>query len=99
MHSKKGWAKAYRELISLLVSGQVPKIDYSKVRPAGARLKVFGGRASGPEPLRQLMEFTISTFQGAAGRKLYPIECHDVVCKIAEIVVVGGVTFCSYFSI
>ena len=89
--SKKGWAKAYRELISLLISGQVPKIDYSKVRPAGSRLKVFGGRASGPEPLRQLMEFTISTFQGAAGRKLYPIECHDIVCKIAEIVVVGGV--------
>ena len=89
--SKKGWAKAYRELISLLISGQVPKIDYSKVRPAGARLKVFGGRASGPEPLRQLMEFTISTFRNAAGRKLYPIECHDIVCKIAEIVVVGGV--------
>ena len=89
--SKKGWAKAYRELISLLISGQVPKIDYSKVRPAGARLKVFGGRASGPEPLRQLMEFTINTFRNAAGRKLYPIECHDIVCKIAEIVVVGGV--------
>ena len=89
--SKKGWAKAYRELISLLISGQVPKIDYSKVRPAGARLKVFGGRASGPEPLRELMEFTINTFRNAAGRKLYPIECHDVVCKIAEIVVVGGV--------
>ena len=89
--SKKGWAKAYRELISLLISGQVPKIDYSKVRPAGARLKVFGGRASGPEPLRELMEFTITTFTNAAGRKLYPIECHDIVCKIAEIVVVGGV--------
>jgi len=89
--SKKGWAKAYRELVSLLISGQVPKIDYSKVRPAGSRLKVFGGRASGPEPLKDLMEFTITTFQGAAGRKLYPIECHDIVCKIAEIVVVGGV--------
>ena len=89
--SKKGWAKSYRELISLLISGQVPKIDYSKVRPAGARLKVFGGRASGPEPLRELMEFTITTFTNAAGRKLYPIECHDIVCKIAEIVVVGGV--------
>ncbi len=89
--SKKGWAKAYRELISLLISGQVPKIDYSKVRPAGTRLKVFGGRASGPEPLRELMEFTINTFRNAAGRKLYPIECHDIVCKIAEIVVVGGV--------
>jgi len=89
--SKKGWAKSYRELISLLISGQVPKIDYSKVRPAGARLKVFGGRASGPEPLRELMEFTILTFTNAAGRKLYPIECHDIVCKIAEIVVVGGV--------
>ncbi len=89
--SKKGWAKAYRELISLLISGQVPKIDYSKVRPAGARLKVFGGRASGPEPLRELMEFTITTFTNSAGRKLYPIECHDIVCKIAEIVVVGGV--------
>ena len=89
--SKKGWAKSYRELISLLISGQVPKIDYSKVRPAGARLKVFGGRASGPEPLIELMEFTITTFTNAAGRKLYPIECHDIVCKIAEIVVVGGV--------
>ena len=89
--SKKGWAKAYRELVSLLISGQVPKIDYSKVRPAGSRLKTFGGRASGPEPLRDLMQFTISTFKNAAGRKLYPIECHDIVCKIAEIVVVGGV--------
>ena len=89
--SKMGWAKAYRELFSLLIGGQVPKWDTSKVRPAGARLKTFGGRASGPEPLEDLFGFTVETFRKAAGRKLTSIECHDIICKIAEIVVVGGV--------
>ena len=89
--SKIGWAKAYRELFSLLIGGQIPQWDISKVRPAGARLKTFGGRASGPEPLEDLFRFTIETFRKAAGRKLTTVECHDIVCKIAEIVVVGGV--------
>ena len=89
--SKAGWAKAYKELISLLIGGQIPRWDISKVRPAGARLKTFGGRASGPRPLEDLFKFTVDTFKRAAGRKLTSIECHDIVCKIAEIVVVGGV--------
>ena len=89
--SKAGWAKAYKELVSLLIGGQTPKWDVSKVRPAGARLKTFGGRASGPRPLEDLFKFTSDTFKRAAGRKLTSIECHDIVCKIAEIVVVGGV--------
>jgi ribonucleoside-diphosphate reductase alpha chain len=89
--SKAGWAKAFRELISLLIGGQVPKWDISKIRPAGARLKTFGGRASGPKPLEDLFRFTTDTFRRAAGRKLTSIECHDIVCKVAEIVVVGGV--------
>ena len=89
--SKLGWAKAFKELVSLLYGGHIPKWDVSKVRPAGAPLKTFGGRASGPEPLVDLFSFTINTFRGATGRKLKPIECHDIVCKTAEIVVVGGV--------
>ena len=89
--SKAGWAKAFRELVSLLIGGQVPQWDLSKVRPAGARLKTFGGRASGPKPLEDLFRFTVDTFRRASGRKLTSIECHDIVCKIAEIVVVGGV--------
>ena len=89
--SKIGWAKAYRELISLLYSGQLPSWDTSKVRPAGATLKTFGGRASGPEPLVELFKFTVDVFKKAAGRKLSSIECHDICCKIAQIVVVGGV--------
>ena len=89
--SKAGWAKSYKELVSLLIGGQIPKWDTSKVRPYGARLKVFGGRASGPRPLEDLFEFTIETFKNAAGRKLSSMECHDIVCKIAEVVVVGGV--------
>ena len=89
--SKMGWAKAYRELFSLLIGGQVPKWDTSKVRAAGERLKTFGGRASGPEPLEDLFQFTVDTFRKANGRKLTSIECHDIICKIAEIVVVGGV--------
>lgn len=89
--SKIGWAKALKEIIALLYQGQVPRWDVSKVRPAGAPLKTFGGRASGPEPLEDLFKFVISIFRGAAGRKLSSLECHDIVCKIAEIVVVGGV--------
>jgi len=89
--SKEGWAKALRQLISLLYSGEVPKWDMSKVRPAGSRLNVFGGRASGPEPLDQLFRFVVSIFRNAIGRKLNSIECHDIMCKIGEVVVVGGV--------
>jgi ribonucleoside-triphosphate reductase len=89
--SKEGWAKAYRQLLSLLWAGEVPKWDVSKVRPAGAKLKTFGGRASGPAPLVDLFRFTIEKFKGATGRKLSSIECHDIMCKIGEVVVVGGV--------
>jgi ribonucleoside-triphosphate reductase (thioredoxin) len=89
--SKEGWAKAYRKLLALLWAGEVPKWDVSKVRPAGAKLKTFGGRASGPAPLVELFNFTIGKFKGAAGRKLSSIECHDIMCKIGEVVVVGGV--------
>jgi ribonucleoside-triphosphate reductase len=89
--SKIGWAKSFRELVSLLYSGQVPQWDVSRVRPAGSTLKVFGGRASGPEPLLDLFRFTVDLFRGAAGRKLSSVECHDLCCKIAQIVVVGGV--------
>lgn len=89
--SKIGWASALKQLISLLYSGQIPKWDVSRVRPAGARLKTFGGRASGPDPLVDLFSFTVDVFKGAAGRKLNSIECHDLACKIADIVVVGGV--------
>lgn len=89
--SKLGWAKAFKELISMLYAGQVPKWNVDKVRPAGARLKVFGGRASGPEPLISLFKFCVKTFKGAVGRKLTSIECHDIMCKIGETVVVGGV--------
>tara|TARA_Y100001938_G_scaffold135437_1_gene197113 strand:+ start:603 stop:2468 length:1866 start_codon:yes stop_codon:yes gene_type:complete len=89
--SKLGWAKAYKELCSLLVGGRVPQWDLSKIRPAGARLKTFGGRASGPDPLNDLFKFTVAKFRGASGRKLTSMECHDIVCKVAEVVVVGGV--------
>jgi ribonucleoside-triphosphate reductase (thioredoxin) len=89
--SKLGWAKAFKELIGLLYIGQIPRWDMSKVRPAGTPLKTFGGRASGPEPLEALFNFSVTTFQRAAGRKLSSLECHDIVCKIAEVVVVGGV--------
>ena len=89
--SKLGWAKAFKELVSLLYGGHIPKWDVSKVREAGAPLKTFGGRASGPAPLVDLFKFTINTFKSSIGRKLKPIECHDIVCKTAEIVVVGGV--------
>jgi len=89
--SKEGWAKGFRDLISYLYTGRVPKIDVNKVRPAGTRLKTFGGRASGPQPLVDLFDFTILKFKGARGRKLYSMECHDIVCKTGEVVVVGGV--------
>ena len=89
--SKTGWAKAFRELLALLWSGQIPAIDVSKVRPAGARLKTMGGRSSGPQPLVNLFDFTIAKFKSAAGRNFKPIEAHDIMCKIGEVVVVGGV--------
>ena len=89
--SRPGWSKALRELIAMLYAGQIPTWDVSEVRPAGARLKTFGGRASGPAPLVDLFNFCIQKFEGAKGRRLYPIECHDLMCKIGEVVVVGGV--------
>ncbi len=89
--SRPGWSRALRELISLLYAGQIPTWDVSEVRPAGARLKTFGGRASGPAPLIDLFKFCIQKFEGAKGRRLFPIECHDIMCKIGEVVVVGGV--------
>ena len=89
--SKEGWAKAFRQVLALLWAGEIPKWDVSKVRPAGARLKTFGGRASGPAPLVDLFNFTVSVFKEAQGRRLSSIECHDLMCKIGEVVVVGGV--------
>lgn len=89
--SKEGWAKAFRQLIALLYSGEVPKWDLSQLRPAGARLKTFGGRSSGPGPLEDLFKFTTKMFRAAAGRKLNSLEAHDIMCKIGEVVVVGGV--------
>lgn len=89
--SKEGWAKAYHALLSHLWNGDIPTVDYSKVRPAGARLKTFGGRASGPAPLKRLFDFTVDTFKRAHGRKLNSLEVHDLMCMIGEIVVVGGV--------
>jgi ribonucleoside-diphosphate reductase alpha chain len=89
--SKAGWARALRELLAMLWAGQIPTWDVSNVRPAGARLKVFGGRASGPEPLVGLFEFCVQVIKGAAGRKLRSLEAHDIMCKIGEVVVVGGV--------
>jgi ribonucleoside-diphosphate reductase alpha chain len=89
--SKEGWAKSLRQLIALLYSGEIPKWDTSKVRPAGSRLRTFGGRASGPGPLEDLFRFVIAKFRGAVGRRLNSLECHDILCKIGEVVVVGGV--------
>jgi ribonucleoside-triphosphate reductase (thioredoxin) len=89
--SKMGWAKGLKETIALLYQGSVPTWDTSKVRPAGSILKTFGGRASGPEPLLELFRFVADVFRNAAGRRLTSLECHDIVCKIAEVVVVGGV--------
>jgi ribonucleoside-diphosphate reductase alpha chain len=89
--SKEGWAKAFRKLVAMLYAGEIPTWDTSKVRKAGAKLKTFGGRASGPGPLEDLFRFTVAMFKGAQGRKLSSIECHDLMCKIGEVVVVGGV--------
>ena len=89
--SKEGWAKAFRQVLALLWSGEIPKWDTSRVRPSGARLKTFGGRASGPAPLINLFNFAVGTFKEAQGRKLSSVECHDLMCKIGEVVVVGGV--------
>ena len=89
--SKEGWAKAFRQLLALLWAGEIPQWDISKVRPAGSRLKTFGGRASGPAPLVELFNFTVQTFKNAQGRKLSSVECHDLMCFIGQIVVVGGV--------
>jgi ribonucleoside-diphosphate reductase alpha chain len=89
--SKPGWARAYRELVALLYAGQIPQYNVDNVRPAGSRLKIMGGRASGPKPLVDLFNFTIDTFKRAKGRRLYPIECHDIMCKVGQVVVVGGV--------
>ena len=89
--SKEGWYKAFKELINLLYAGMIPQWDMSRVRPAGSRLKVFGGRASGPAPLDNLFSFTVNLFVKSAGRKLTSVECHDLMCKIADVVVVGGV--------
>jgi ribonucleoside-triphosphate reductase len=89
--SKEGWARAFKDLVSYLYTARIPKVDVSKIRPAGSRLKTFGGRASGPQPLVDLFDFTIRKFSEARGRKLSSIECHDIVCKIGEVVVVGGV--------
>jgi len=89
--SRQGWCRALRELIAMLYVGQIPKWDISGVRPAGARLKTFGGRASGPAPLEELFDFCIEKFKNARNRRLFPIECHDIMCKIGEVVVVGGV--------
>ncbi len=89
--SKEGWFRAFKELINLLYAGQQPRWDMSKIRPQGAKLKTFGGRASGPEPLDELFKFTSNMFKSARGRKLNSLECHDLMCKIADVVVVGGV--------
>jgi ribonucleoside-triphosphate reductase len=89
--SKEGWAKGFRQVLALLWAGEIPKWDVSRVRPAGARLKTFGGRASGPAPLVELFNFAVATFKAAQGRKLSSMECHDLMCFIGQIVVVGGV--------
>jgi len=89
--SKQGWSDALRDLVSSLYAGHLPSVDTSEVRPAGERLKTFGGRASGPEPLERLIAFVVDTFKGAEGRNLSSLECHDIMCMIGEVVVCGGV--------
>lgn len=89
--SKEGWSKALRQLIALLYTGEIPKTDTTRLRPAGAILKTFGGRSSGPEPLEELFRFIIRIFENAKGRRLTSVECHDIMCKIGETIVVGGV--------
>lgn len=97
--SKLGWAKAFNKLLHSLWEGDIPRIDYTKIRAAGSRLKTFGGRASGPEPLRELFSFAINTFKQAQGRKLNSLEVHDIMCKIGEVVVVGGVRRAALISL
>lgn len=97
--SKAGWARGLRELMSMLYAGQVPKWDLSKLRPAGARLKTFGGRSSGPEPLDSLFHYVVHKFKESAGRKLNSLECHDIMCKIGDVVVVGGVRRSAFISL
>ena len=97
--SKEGWARAFRDLISYLYTNRIPKININRIRPAGQRLKTFGGRASGPQPLVNLFDFTIEKFRGAKGRKLNAMECHDIVCKTGEVVVVGGVRISALISL
>lgn len=97
--SKAGWARGLRELISMLYAGQIPKWDLSKLRPAGARLKTFGGRSSGPDPLHSLFTYVVDKMTSAAGRKLSSLECHDIMCKIGEVVVVGGVRRSAFISL
>ena len=97
--SKEGWAKAFRQLLALLWAGEIPKWNVDKVRPAGARLKTFGGRASGPAPLVELFNFSVQTFKNAQGRKLSSLECHDLMCFIGQIVVVGGVRSSAMISL
>ena len=97
--SKEGWAKAYKKLIAALYNGEIPTIDYSRVRAAGKPLKVFGGRASGPEPLKRLFDFTTNKMKGAQGRKLTSLEVHDIMCMIGEITVVGGVRRAALISL
>lgn len=97
--SKLGWASAFKQLIALLYAGQIPSWDMSKVRPKGARLKTFGGRASGPEPLNDLFHFTVNLFKKAAGRRLNSLECHDLMCETANVAVVGGVRRASLISL
>lgn len=92
--SRIGWSTSFRQLIALLYAGQIPRWDLSRLRPKGARLKTFGGRASGPAPLDDLFKFCVEVFKKAAGRKLNSIECHDIVCKVADSVIVGGVRRC-----
>lgn len=93
--SREGWATALRELVLSLYAGRVPPLDTRDVRPEGSVLKTFGGLASGPEPLHRLRDFMATLFRGAAGRKLTPVECHDLICNIGEVVVVGGVRRCA----
>lgn len=92
--SREGWASALRALVAALYRGEVPQLDTRDVRPEGSILRTFGGLASGPQPLHELHEFMVELFQRGAGRRLTPLECHDLVCKIGEIVVVGGVRRC-----
>jgi ribonucleoside-diphosphate reductase alpha chain len=89
--SRIGWAQSLRELISLLYAGHIPAWDLSKLRPAGAPLKVFGGRSSGASSLDELFKFCVGIFKRATGRKLNSRECHDIMCKIGDVVVAGGV--------